>query len=133
MSTRLFVGNVSYNLDEEGLTQGFAEQGFAVENVRIARDKDTKRPRGFAFIEVDDKVADELLSKGAHVGGRDLRIERSAKQPGDDPRDGRRGGGGGGGGGGGRRGGGGGDGGGRRDRRGDSDWGGGDRDRRQRW
>jgi RNA recognition motif-containing protein len=121
MSTRLFVGNVAYNLDEQGLTDAFAQLGLKVENVKIARDKETHRPRGFAFIETEDATAEALLTQGVHIAGRDLRIERSTKQPGDDVRDRRPGGGGGdrrpGGGGGGNRGGrrGGGGGGGRAD------------------
>jgi RNA recognition motif-containing protein len=111
MSTRLFVGNVAYNLDEQSLTDAFAQLGMKVENVKIARDKETKRPRGFAFIEVDEPAAVALLSQGVRIAGRDLRVERSAKQPGDDERDRRPagdrrpGGGGGGGGRGGKRGG----------------------------
>jgi cold-inducible RNA-binding protein len=135
MSTRLFIGNVAYNLDEQGLVEAFAQFGITVENAKIAREKETHRPRGFAFIEVAEQTAEALLSQGARIGGRDLRIERSAKQPGDDPRDRRSGGGGGGrpsGGGDRRRGGGGG---GARERGSDGDWGGGGgrRERRERW
>jgi RNA recognition motif-containing protein len=138
MSTRLFIGNVAYNLDEQGLIEGFAQLGITIENAKIAREKETHRPRGFAFIEVAEPTAEALLSQGARIGGRDLRIERSAKQPGDDVRDRRSGSGGGrpsgGGGGGGdrRRGGGGGS---ARDRGSDGAWGGGGgrRERRERW
>jgi uncharacterized membrane protein YgcG len=131
MNTRLFVGNVAYNLDEQGLIDAFAQLGIIVENVKIARDKDTKRPRGFAFIEIAEAAVADLLSKTVHVAGRDLRIERSEKQPSDDRDRARRGGGGGRPGGGGgddrRRGGGGGGGGGGR-ASGDDAW----RDERRR-
>lgn len=122
-TARLFIGNVAYNLDEPGLAAEFERQGFTVENPKIARDKETKRPRGFAFIEIDEtKLADLIKLDGQlMIGGRPIRIERAAKQPSDDrPRVSN-----GGGGGAGRRphsgGGGGGGGGGRRERERDAE------------
>jgi cold-inducible RNA-binding protein len=85
-TARLFIGNVAYNLDEVGLAAEFERQGFTVENPKIARDKETKRPRGFAFIEIDETKLAELVKLDGQlmIGGRPIRIERAAKQPADD-------------------------------------------------
>ena len=51
MGRRLFVGNLSYQTDENELTELFSQFG-AVENAQIMRDMATGRARGFAFVEM---------------------------------------------------------------------------------
>ena len=53
MSSRLFVGNLPYDATEEELREHFSQVG-AVSRVFIPLDRDTGRPRGFAFIEFSD-------------------------------------------------------------------------------
>ena len=48
----LFVGNLSYSITEQELRDAFSQSGRTVHSVRIAVDRETQRPRGFAFIEV---------------------------------------------------------------------------------
>jgi RNA recognition motif-containing protein len=88
MNARLFVGNVAYNVDEKGLTDACRQLGVNVENVKIAYDKDTKRPRGFAFVEVAEGAAVDAIEhlQSAMVGGRPLRVERATRQPDEDRR-----------------------------------------------
>jgi RNA recognition motif-containing protein len=105
MGTRLYVGNLSYNTTEPELRDVFAEGGRNVVEVKIVLDRDTGRPRGFAFVEMgsdaDASAAIETLS-GREVQGRPISVsEARARAP-------RAGGFGGGGGGGGYGGGGGG-------------------------
>ena len=50
MGSRLFVGNLPYDATEEELTHHFAQVG-PVSRVFLPLDRDTGRPRGFAFIE----------------------------------------------------------------------------------
>lgn len=104
MSTKLYVGNLSYNTTENELQDAFAAHG-AVLAVDMMMDRETGRPRGFAFVTMETKeAADAAVAAmdGANVDGRDLKVNEAR------PREDRSGGGGGGGG---YRGGGGGGGG----------------------
>lgn len=108
MGTRLYVGNLSYNVTEPELRDVFAEGGRNVVEVKIVMDRDTGRPRGFAFVEMgSDEEATAAISSlsGREIQGRAINVsEARARAP-------RSGGGGGYGGGGGGYGGGGGGGG----------------------
>lgn len=112
MSTKLYVGNLSFNTSNEDLQELFASAG-TVESANIVEDRDTGRSRGFGFVEMSSaaevKTAIEQLN-GKEVDGRSLTVNEAR------PREERSGGGGGGnrGGGGGGRGGYGGGGGGNR-------------------
>ncbi len=115
MGKRLYVGNLSYDTTEESLMHAFAEGGRQVASVRIMTDRETGRPRGFAFVEMSsdsDAAAAIEAMNGAMLDGRPLRVNEADERP---PKRGGGGGGGygGGGGGGGGYGGGGGRGGGR--------------------
>ncbi len=113
MSTKLFVGNLDFKVTENDLHDAFAAHGTVVE-ANLVTDRDTGRPRGFAFVTMSSpeeaQKAIEALN-GKDLGGRTLKVDLAR------PREERSGGGGGGrrgyGGGGGRGGHGGG---GRRDR-----------------
>jgi RNA recognition motif-containing protein len=52
MGKRLYVGNLPYDADEAALRAAFAQDGRAVERVHIVIDRETQRPRGFAFVEM---------------------------------------------------------------------------------
>jgi RNA recognition motif-containing protein len=52
---KIFVGNLSHEVNEQELTSLFAEHG-SVSNVRIARDGSNQMSRGFAFVEMVRKV-----------------------------------------------------------------------------
>ena len=108
MSTKLFVGNVSFNTTENDLQDAFAAHGTVVET-NLMVDKMSGRPRGFAFVTMstpeEAQKAIEGLN-GKQLDGRALTVNIAR------PREERPGGGGGrrefrgGGGGGGGRGGG---------------------------
>jgi RNA recognition motif-containing protein len=117
MGTRLYVGNLSYNVTEQELREVFAEGGRNVAEVKVVLDRDTGRPRGFAFVEMgtenDASAAIEQLT-GRQIQGRPINVTEARERA---PRSGggggySAGGGYGGGGGGGGYGGGGGGGGG---------------------
>ena len=98
---RLYVGNLPYDSTEADITDAFSAHG-TVQNVNLIMDRDTGRPRGFAFVEMpDDQAAQAAMSAldGAEVGGRTLKVNEA--RPREDR--GSRGGGGGYGGGGGNR------------------------------
>jgi RNA recognition motif-containing protein len=128
MGTRLYVGNLSYNVTEPELRDAFGEEGRNVVEVKIVMDRDTGRPRGFAFVEMgSDQEASAAISSltGREIQGRAINVSEARERA---PRGGGGGGGygaggggyggGGGGYGGGGRGGGGGDEGRGRSRRG---------------
>ncbi len=108
MSTKLFVGNLSYNTTEIQLQDLFGACGPVVD-VDLIMDKFTGRPRGFAFVTMETKEgADAAIQEmhGKSVDGRALTVNEARPREERPPRTG--GGGGGGGYGGGRGGGGGG-------------------------
>src|SRR5579875_885274 len=111
MGKKLYVGNLSYQVDSSELEQLFGQYG-QVASAQIINDRDTGRSKGFGFVEMaNDNEADAAVQalNGQQHNGRALTVNEAR------PREDRGGGGGGyggGGGGGGRRGGGGGYGGG---------------------
>lgn len=84
MGTRLFVGNLSYNVNEQELKDTFVNEGIEVRSVRVALDRESGRPRGFAFVETatDDgaKASIEKLA-GRLLQGRPLIIEEAQARP----------------------------------------------------
>ena len=95
---KLYVGNLPWSATEDEVTQLFAQHG-TVESVALINDRETGRPRGFGFVEMDDDGATKAMSAldGHEMGGRPLRVNEAQGRP-------RRTGGGGGYGGGGGRG-----------------------------
>ena len=92
---KLYVGNLPFTATEDEVTELFGQHG-SVHSVALINDRETGRPRGFGFIEMDDNdisVAIQALD-GKELGGRALRVNEAQDKP--------RGGGGGGGGYGGR-------------------------------
>jgi cold-inducible RNA-binding protein len=133
---KMYVGNLPFDTNEQDLRTLFGEYG-QVTDVHLPSDRETGRPRGFAFVTMDSKEGMEQAIKaldGQDFQGRNLRINEAQ------PREGGGGGGGrpGGFGGGGNRGGGGGYGGDKRggggggygDKRGGGGYGGGGGGRR---
>ncbi len=115
MSTKLYVGNLSFNTTTQDLEKMFGEIG-TVESTNIIEDRETGRSRGFAFVEMSSKEdAATAIStlNGKEIDGRELTVNEAR------PRENS-----GGGGGGGRGGYGGGSGGGRGGNRGGGSGGG---------
>jgi RNA recognition motif-containing protein len=103
MGTRLYVGNLPFDVDESQVRTLFQEGGRGVTEVKIVMDRDTGRPRGFAFVEMAsqaDAQAAITAMNGREVGGRTLTVNEAREQA---PRGGGFGGARGGGGGGRRR------------------------------
>jgi RNA recognition motif-containing protein len=86
MGARVYVGNLPFNVDEEQLRLLFAEGGREVLEVKIVTDRDTGRPRGFAFVDMaSQEEAQTAINSlnGTEVGGRSLTVcwarERQAR------------------------------------------------------
>jgi RNA recognition motif-containing protein len=113
MGRKLYVGNLSYDVDSSALQDMFTPHG-TVESAEIISDRETGRSKGFGFVQMgSDQEAQAAIAamNGQENGGRALTVNE-AKPREDRPRTGGGGGGGYGGGGGGRSSGGGGYGGG---------------------
>ena len=79
ISSRIFVGNLSYETSQADLETLFAEAG-PVKEVFLPIDRATDRPRGFAFIEFDDGSAvASAIEKldGKELNGRNLRVSEA--------------------------------------------------------
>lgn len=73
---KLYVGNLPYEIDNNGLEELFAEYG-TVESATIIMDRATGRSKGFGFVELDEegaKAAMEALN-GSEVGGRTIKVD----------------------------------------------------------
>ena len=104
---KLYVGNLPFTATEDEITQLFGQHG-TVHSVALINDRETGRPRGFGFVEVEDGDLQNMIQAldGQELGGRALRVNEAQDKPrGGGGGGGGRGGYGGGGGGGGNRGG----------------------------
>ncbi|BAY31275.1 RNP-1 like RNA-binding protein [Tolypothrix tenuis PCC 7101] len=75
----IYVGNLSYQVTEDDLKRAFAEYG-TVNRVQLPTDRETGRPRGFAFVEMDtdaQEVAAIEALDGAEWMGRDLKVNKA--------------------------------------------------------
>ncbi len=109
MGTRLFVGNLSYTTSEDDLRAALSEGGRVVKDLHVPADRETGRPRGFAFAEMGSEADAQAAIKaldGTQLDGRTIKVneaqERQPRAGGGGRGRGGYGGGGGGGGGGGR-------------------------------
>lgn len=75
----IFVGNLAFKASQEELQQLFARYG-TVHSVRIMKDRATRRPRGFAFVEMDANHAPRAIKAldGKDFLGRQLRVNEGA-------------------------------------------------------
>ncbi|MBV8781400.1 MAG: RNA-binding protein [Phycisphaerae bacterium] len=114
MGRKLYVGNLSYDVDSSSLQELFSAHG-TVSSAEIISDRDTGRSKGFGFVEMgsDEEAAAAISAlNGQEHSGRALTVNEAKPKENRGGGGGGRGGFGGGGGGGGRRGGFGGGGGG---------------------
>jgi len=90
MGKRIYVGNMSYNTTEGALRTLFAEYG-EIESVSMITDRDTGRPKGFAFVEmVTDQAAQAAISalNGKSVDDREIKVNEAKPQADRDRRSG---------------------------------------------
>jgi RNA recognition motif-containing protein len=79
ISMSIYVGNLSYEVTTDELTQVFAEYG-TVSRVQMPTDRETGRVRGFAFVEMgteaEEAAAIEALD-GAQWMGRNMKVSKA--------------------------------------------------------
>jgi RNA recognition motif-containing protein len=79
MSTKLYVGNLSYSIDNGALAQLFAPHG-TVQSANVITDRETGRSKGFGFVEMgNDQQARAAISAlhGKEVAGRSLTVNEA--------------------------------------------------------
>ncbi|MEE8543760.1 MAG: RNA-binding protein [Gammaproteobacteria bacterium] len=75
----IYVGNLSYSLDESELREAFAAHG-EVSSVKVLMDRETGRSRGFGFVEMPNQAEAEAAVaeiNGKEIGGRALRVNEA--------------------------------------------------------
>ena len=77
----IFVGNLAFKASPDELRELFAHYG-TVHNVRIMKDRATRRPRGFAFVEMDAGQAPKAIKAldGKEFLGRQLRVNEGVER-----------------------------------------------------
>ena len=75
---KIYVGNMSFDTNEDSLRTAFAEYG-DVEEVAVITDRDTGRPRGFAFVTMPDSAARAAIDalNGKELDGRTLNVNEA--------------------------------------------------------
>ncbi|MCC6409748.1 MAG: RNA-binding protein [Planctomycetes bacterium] len=83
MGTKLYVGNLSYSTTETSLRAAFETNGRSVKEVAVISDRETGRPRGFAFVrmgtDAEAKAAIEELD-GFELDGRRIRVNEAQER-----------------------------------------------------
>ncbi len=79
MSSKIYVGNLPYTVDDQALRHNFAEYG-TVASAKVMMDRDSGRSKGFGFVEMG--TADEAQAainglNGMSVGGRSIVVNLS--------------------------------------------------------
>jgi RNA recognition motif-containing protein len=79
---KLYVGNLPFTATEDALRQLFAKHG-AVQSVAVIMDRETGRPRGFGFVEMDDSAAAAARQAldGYEMDGRKLKVNEAQDKP----------------------------------------------------
>lgn len=84
--TSIYVGNLPFSVSEDELRSLFEQHG-EVQSVKLINDRETGRPRGFGFVEMEPSAATVAIQhlNGSQLGGRSLRIneaqERAPRPP----------------------------------------------------
>ena len=75
---KLYVGNMPFSMDESQLRTMFGEFG-EVDSANVITDRETGRPRGFAFVEMQDADARKAMSElhEREVDGRQLKVNEA--------------------------------------------------------
>lgn len=78
MSKNLYVGNLSWESTESDVREAFQAFG-EVTSVKLIEDRETGRPRGFGFVEMDDNGALEAIASlnGSDLGGRNIKVNEA--------------------------------------------------------
>ena len=78
MTKSIYVGNLPFTASDSEVRDAFAAHGNVI-NVSLPTDRETGRPRGFGFVEMDAAAAEKAISAldGTDFGGRSLRVNEA--------------------------------------------------------
>ena len=78
MVTNIYVGNLPFSASEDQVRQMFEAHG-QVNSVKLINDRETGRPRGFGFVEMEGDGAQEAIQalNGADFGGRTMKVNEA--------------------------------------------------------
>lgn len=79
MSTKIYVGNLSYNISDDDLMSKFSDFG-VVESAKVIMDRDTNRSKGFGFVEMATSSDSEKAITSLHgtdFGGRQINVSEA--------------------------------------------------------
>ena len=86
MSKKIYVGNLPFSANSDEVRELFAAHGNVL-NVDLINDRETGRPRGFGFVEMEDADADKAIEaiNGTEFGGRTLNVNVARERRGGRP------------------------------------------------
>jgi RNA recognition motif-containing protein len=79
MSTKIYVGNLGYSVENEALSEKFSQFG-EVQSAKVIMDRDTNRSKGFGFVEMatSSQAAEAIESlNGTEFGGRQMNVSEA--------------------------------------------------------
>ena len=79
MVKTIYVGNLHFSATEPEIRELFAQHG-EVHSVKLITDRETGRPRGFGFVEMDDEAAAISALNENEFGGRTLRVNHAKER-----------------------------------------------------
>ena len=79
--TSIYVGNLPFTATEDDVRAHFSPFG-TVHKVKLVSDRETGRPRGFGFVEMDPPAAQAAIAalNGKDLGGRTLRVNEAQER-----------------------------------------------------
>ena len=80
MGSKLYVGNLSYDATEDDLREAFGRDGRQIQEVAIVMDRETGRPRGFAFVTMassEDAQGAISALDGQMLKGRNIKVNEA--------------------------------------------------------
>ncbi|MCW8900604.1 MAG: RNA-binding protein [Gammaproteobacteria bacterium] len=77
----VFIGNLAFKASANDIRDLFAEYG-DIQSVRVMTDRATRRPKGFAFVEMDKKGAKAAIADldGSEFFGRDIKVNFATRR-----------------------------------------------------
>ncbi len=78
MEKELYIGNLPFSATEEEIQELFGQHGEVIE-VKLVKDRETGRPRGFGFVKIEESGAQAAIQAldGTDFGGRNLKVNES--------------------------------------------------------
>lgn len=76
--TSIYIGNITYSASEHDIHKLFSQFG-EVTSVKLINDRETGRPKGFGFVEMDSQSADKAIRSldGKEFMGRSLKVNQA--------------------------------------------------------